>query len=114
MKKKKKKNGWAVHFKQRLASITIIGTILSLLVADVLSAFLTACPTAYASNPRTWTLVWSDEFNGPMGSPVNSSKWSFDLGGNGWGNNELETYTSRTANSHLEGGRLVIKALKEN
>jgi len=29
------------------------------------------------------------------------------------GNNELETYTSRTVNAHLEGGLLVIKALKE-
>jgi len=60
-----------------------------------------------------WSLAWSDEFDGPSGSPVDSAKWSFDIGGSGWGNNELETYTSRTANSHLDGGRLVIKALKE-
>jgi beta-glucanase (GH16 family) len=85
----------------------------SMLVAVVISAFLSACPIARASNPTGWTLVWSDEFDGPSGSAVNSSRWSFDIGGNGWGNNELETYTSRTANSHLEGGRLVIKALKE-
>jgi beta-glucanase (GH16 family) len=60
-----------------------------------------------------WSLVWSDEFDGPSGSPVDSAKWAFDVGGNGWGNNELETYTSRTANADLEGGLLVIKALKE-
>jgi beta-glucanase (GH16 family) len=57
--------------------------------------------------------VWSDEFDGPNGSAVDSKKWSFDVGGKGWGNNELETYTSRTANANLEGGRLAIKALKE-
>lgn len=112
--KMKMKNGRAFHFKRRLfAPIAITGALLSVQVAVVLSAFLTTCPTAYASNPTQWTLVWSDEFDGPSGSPVNSSKWSFDIGGNGWGNNELETYTSRTANSDLEGGLLVIKALKE-
>lgn len=104
-----RKNGRALDFKQRLfALITIASAALS-----VLLAFLSASPTAYASNPTVWTLVWSDEFDGPNGSAVDSSKWSFDVGGNGWGNNELETYTSRAANSNLEGGRLAIKALKE-
>jgi beta-glucanase (GH16 family) len=84
-----------------------------MLVVIVLSGFLLACPIAQASNPPGWTLVWSDEFDGPRDSAVNSNKWSFDVGGNGWGNKELETYTSRTANSHLEDGRLVIKTLKE-
>jgi beta-glucanase (GH16 family) len=57
-----------------------------------------------------WSLTWSDEFEGDA---INSSKWSFDIGGKGWGNNELETYTSRNANAHLESGQLVITALKE-
>ena len=69
--------------------------------------------TAFATNPTVWSLVWSDDFTGANGSPVDSAKWSFDIGGNGWGNNELETYTSRTANSVLENGSLVIKTLKE-
>ncbi|HSS20446.1 MAG TPA: glycoside hydrolase family 16 protein [Pyrinomonadaceae bacterium] len=84
-----------------------------ILAVVVLCGFLLACPTAQASDPPEWTLVWSDEFDGPQGSPVNSSKWSFDVGGNGWGNKELETYTGRRANSHLDDGRLVINALKE-
>ncbi|SRR5216683_1190921 len=63
--------------------------------------------------PSVWSLVWSDEFEGPNGSAVDPSKWTLEVGGNGWGNNELETYTSRTANADLEGGTLVIKALKE-
>ena len=69
------------------------------LVALLTCLFIAACPIAYASDPAEWSLVWSDEFDGPNGSAVDSSKWSFDIGGNGWGNNELETYTSRTANA---------------
>jgi beta-glucanase (GH16 family) len=60
-----------------------------------------------------WTLVWSDEFNGPDGSRPDPTKWRFDLGGNGWGNHELEYYTSRPENSFVSGGNLVIQAQKE-
>ncbi len=61
------------------------------------------------------TLVWSDEFNGADGSSPDSSKWTYDtgVGGNGWGNNELETYTNRAQNAQIKSGNLVITALKE-
>jgi beta-glucanase (GH16 family) len=62
----------------------------------------------------TWTLSWSDEFNGPDGSAPDSTKWGYDLGGNGWGNNELECYTNRLENAQIQGGNLVITALQEN
>jgi len=71
------------------------------------------CSTASAANPRGWSLVWSDEFNGPSGSTVDSTKWSFNIGGGGWGNDELETYTSRPVNAELQDGALVITVLKE-
>src|SRR5260370_12459094 len=61
-----------------------------------------------------WKLVWSDEFNGSDGSSVDSSKWGFDVGGGGWGNNELESYTARPVNVQQKGGNLVITALKED
>jgi beta-glucanase (GH16 family) len=110
----KMKAGGAFHFRRKLfAPITITGALLSVPVAFALSAFLTTGTTASASNPAVWSLVWRDEFDGPSGSAVDSSKWSFDVGGKGWGNKELETYTSRTENAHLEGGLLVIRALKE-
>jgi hypothetical protein len=35
-------------------------------------------------------LIWSDEFNGAPGSPPDPTKWVYDLGGGGWGNQELE------------------------
>ena len=56
-------------------------------------------------------LVWSDEFNG---STINSANWGFDLGGGGWGNNELENYTSRPENARIVNGSLVIEARREN
>lgn len=58
------------------------------------------------------TLIWSDEFN-KDGDP-DSSKWGYDLGASGWGNQELEYYTNRRENSIVEGGVLKINAIKEN
>jgi beta-glucanase (GH16 family) len=63
--------------------------------------------------PPSYTLAWSDEFSGPDGSSPDSSKWTYDTGGNGWGNNELEYYTNRAQNAQLKGGNLVITAQKE-
>jgi beta-glucanase (GH16 family) len=61
-----------------------------------------------------WTLVWSDEFNGPDGSPPEPKKWTHDIGGKGWGNSELECYTNRLQNAQIKGGNLVITAQREN
>lgn len=55
------------------------------------------------------SLVWADEFDG--GGTLDQTKWMYDLGGGGWGNRELETYTNSTDNVYLTGGNLVIKAL---
>jgi beta-glucanase (GH16 family) len=53
-------------------------------------------------------LVFSDEFEGAAGSSPDPSKWTFDVGGGGWGNNELESY--RSQNAHLDGnGNLVVE-----
>jgi len=56
------------------------------------------------------SLVWSDEF---ISNTINSSNWSYDIGGSGWGNNELEYYTNSSKNSYVTGGYLVIEARKE-
>jgi beta-glucanase (GH16 family) len=66
------------------------------------------------SSPAAWQLVWSDEFTQPDGSSPDSSKWGFDTGGGGWGNNELEYYTSRTNNARIVGNQLVIEAKQES
>jgi len=62
-----------------------------------------------------YKLIWSDEFNGPLGTAVDSTKWTFDVGGTGWGNNELEYYTNGTNNAAMDGaGNLVITAKQES
>lgn len=57
--------------------------------------------------------TFDDEFNGPKGAPP-PPNWGYDIGSRGWGNHELETYTSSRANSYLDGsGNLVIKAIRK-
>ena len=59
-----------------------------------------------------WPLVWADEFDGE-GLPDTSS-WRYDVGGNGWGNQELQYYTARRLqNARVENGLLVIEAHRE-
>jgi beta-glucanase (GH16 family) len=69
--------------------------------------------TVTVSQPNT-NLVWSEEFD-VNGAP-NPAKWGYDLGtgSGGWGNNELQYYTSRPENVIVEGGVLKVKALKES
>lgn len=61
--------------------------------------------------PRNTKLVWSDEFNGPAGTPPSSRKWLHRVGAFGWTDHELETYTNSPANASLDGqGHLAIVA----
>jgi beta-glucanase (GH16 family) len=60
-------------------------------------------------------IVWDDEFNQPDGSSPDPTKWTYNIGNNGgYGNAELEYYTSRTNNARIEGGQLVIEADQES
>src|SRR5262249_42649000 len=55
-----------------------------------------------------------DELDGPAVTGPDTTKWKFDIGGGGWGNNELESYTNRLDNAFIDGdGHLVIKSIKE-
>lgn len=55
--------------------------------------------------------LWSDEFSGTQ---IDNSLWGYDIGGGGWGNNELEYYTDSPKNSYVSSGNLVIEARKES
>lgn len=57
------------------------------------------------------TPVWQDEFD-YSGKP-DPKKWGYDIGDNGWGNNELENYTDNQKNVRVENGNLIIEAIKE-
>jgi beta-glucanase (GH16 family) len=72
-------------------------------------------PSVFKQNMtgKDWSLVWSDEFNG-QGLPDNS-KWNYDLGNWGWGNNELQYYTvKRVQNARQEKGNLIVEARKND
>ena len=58
-------------------------------------------------------LVWSDEFDGSDPSP-NPDNWDYNLGGNGWGNGERQTYTRERDNSFVSNGTLKIVAKKND
>jgi beta-glucanase (GH16 family) len=87
------------------------------LCVTAVCALMTAGCGSGASQPATspsppQTAAWADEFDGAANAAPDASKWTYDLGGGGWGNQELETYTSASDNVHLDGqGHLVIRVL---
>ena len=84
------------------------------------TALICACSAASTvSTPSrtTWVQVWSDDFDGPSGARIDSTKWRHDTADGcsqgicGWGNNEKEYYTDALENIALDGqGHLTIVA----
>lgn len=91
-----------------------------LIVKMVGVAVLLACkspnvglPVGDPVAPSARKLVWADEFT-KNGLP-DSTKWGYEVGGKGWGNNELQYYTAnRLENVRVENGKLIIEARKED
>jgi beta-glucanase (GH16 family) len=86
---------------------------LTRLVLVTLLAVVVNSATAQVSTPGKWKLVWRDEFNASKVTPADTSKWTHEIGGHGWGNHELEYYTDRLSNSFESDGSLVIRVVKE-
>ena len=82
----------------------------TILAALAVTAALLLVPTPAAA--QEWTLVWSDEFDGPKGSAVDKQKWKLEVGGAGWGNNERQFYRKKKSAFHDGEGSLVIEAAK--
>jgi beta-glucanase (GH16 family) len=84
-------------------------------VAVTLTGGLAAVSRNDTAHADIGGITWSDEFNGSAGSSIDGSKWKFDTGGSGFGNNELEYYTTSTSNVSQDGqGHLAITARREN
>ena len=75
-----------------------------------IKAFLLLCLLSVAGNTAYAQVIWSEEFN--TGTTPDSAIWSYDLGASGWGNNELQDYTSASENVRIENGNLVIAVQK--
>lgn len=89
------------------------------LLAITSSAVITGCSDDDNEKNDPWVLVWSDEFNTP--TPDNRpdpSKWTYEIGASGYGNEEKQNYTDRVENAcyAVEDGEgcLKITALKDN
>jgi beta-glucanase (GH16 family) len=80
--------------------------------------FAFTCDSAVAQatpiEKRGWKLTWHDEFDRKGVNHPDPSKWELEIGGDGWGNNELEYYTQRIENSREQKGHLAITAAKED
>ncbi|MGD0891477.1 MAG: family 16 glycosylhydrolase [Terracidiphilus sp.] len=109
--------GWRASTRKA----TFHGSVTAFLVLSILSFAAINSTEAQTG----WKLVWSDEFNGPAGSPPDAASWKFEAGPGRYvgGNNEAETYCSfdsgeapckqSAPNAYLDGkGHLVIKAIK--
>ena len=73
---------------------------------------LASCSQSRVVTPGECELVWADEFD-KSGLP-DPAKWRYDVGGHGWGNQELQYYTeAREENARVEDGKLIIEAWKE-
>ena len=83
----------------------------------LLAAMLLGCggqSTAVVKPDGAWSQTWADEFDGAAGSRPDPGKWTFDLGGGGWGNGQLENNTDSPDNASLDGeGHLVITARRQ-
>src|SRR5258708_13149958 len=81
-----------------IANLALLAVLSVLVVATPQSA-AAQCGTTSATGSVTWTTNWCDEFNGTANSTINPANWTYDTGGGGWGNNELETYCGPTSNT---------------
>ena len=60
-------------------------------------------------------VTFEDNFDGDAGSSPDGARWVFDVGGDGFGNDQLEHDTDRPTNASLDGeGHLVITARRED
>jgi beta-glucanase (GH16 family) len=76
-------------------------TVKAIAVAEA-GAASTVTSRSFALNVPSGTLVWSDEFNSaPDAKPArpDPSLWTYDTGGNGFGNHELEHYCAWGSNA---------------
>ena len=86
----------------------VVFYILLFLTASILLLFV--------NNSNAQTLVWQEEFNS---TSLNTNLWTYDFGDGcernlcGWGNSELENYTTRPENVRIENGNLIIEARRE-
>ena len=99
------------------SAVRILGAAWALALSAALACTNRTSSTTSTASTRGWTQIWGDEFDGPAGSRVDSTKWRYETGDGcekgicGWGNGEKEYYTDAPENIALNGhGQLAIVA----
>lgn len=98
-------------------NLTLLFNIVTIFSCNNSSSQKTTPPADTTSKPidKGWTFettpVWADEFD--VDGKPDSTKWSYDVGGSGWGNHEKEYYTE-AQNATVHNGILSIEARKQN
>lgn len=109
-----------------LKKIVAMVTAFALVIAGINFTSGTARAAVNSANgSASWKLVWNDEFNQTVGGAPDTTVWSYDTGhgDNGWGNAEIQNYTSSTDNVYIsdvssdtgssDGRALAIKAIRQ-
>jgi Carbohydrate binding module (family 6)/Glycosyl hydrolases family 16 len=107
---------YLIHSARHRRIMAALSAVFVLLAGVIVAAVVipqSASATTVPGPPAGWTTVFSDNFAGAAGSPVNSANWKYDTGpGSSFGTGEIETMTNSTSNVYLDGnGHLVIKAI---
>jgi len=103
---------------RRGCALLALSAVASALLVTTAPTASTAPSDSTAAPPSTSAIgpiTFSDEFNAAAGTAPNQTKWRYETGGGGFGNNELQYYTNRTDNlAHDGAGNLVITARRNN
>jgi beta-glucanase (GH16 family) len=104
----------AIRLRTSSANLTILGVVLVAVAVLLAVASNVGSSAEGGFTTAGMKLVHVDDFDGPTGSAPDARFWDYDIGGNGWGNREQQTYTRDRENVHLSGnGDLVIEAQRE-
>nr|WP_255355246.1 family 16 glycosylhydrolase [Pseudofrankia sp. DC12] len=104
----------AGHALAVLVPVTVTGEVVDLGFRPRRGEVSVSAVSVTLDSAATIRGTFTDDFAGPAGATVDS-RWTFETGGGGWGNNELGVYTSSNKNVALDGaGNLVITARRED
>ena len=105
-------SGWDFPTRRAMRTLACVMAVMAVMTATAAHAAEADGATDPVASHHEWRFgtepVWQDEFDRD-GAP-DPAKWGYDIGGKGWGNNELQYYTDREANAFVADGLLTIVA----
>jgi len=76
--------------------------------AIILALTMLFCNSIISAQTRYKKFAFRDEFDKASNAPLDSSKWTAEIGGYGWGNEELQYYTDDIENVYHDGAGLLV------